>query len=51
MVISGEAYLGVNVLMDLMCLSPAGRLCHARARPARLLLQLFAGPVPDYLLP
>lgn len=43
MVISGEAYLGVNVLMDLMCLSAAGRLCHARARPARLLLASALG--------
>ena len=43
MVIPGEWYIGVNLLMDLLCLSCAGRLCGGRARPVRLLLAAALG--------
>ena len=43
MVVSGELYIGVNLLMDLCCLMAAGRACQARARPGRLLLSAAAG--------
>ena len=43
MVISGEVYIGVNLLMDLCCLAAAGRVCQVRAQPGRLLLSAAAG--------
>lgn len=43
MVIPGEWYIGVNLLMDLACLGAAGRLCGSRARAGRLLLASALG--------
>ena len=45
MVISGEAYIGVNLLLDTLCLAAANRLCRGRARPGRILLSAGLGTV------
>ena len=43
MVIAGEWYVGINVLMDMACLAAAGRLCHLPCRPGRLAAAACAG--------
>jgi len=43
MVIPGEWYISVNMLMDLLCLAAARQLCGARARAGRLLLAAALG--------
>jgi len=43
MVIAGEWYLCVNLLMDLLCLAAVRQLCGSRARPLRLLLAALLG--------
>ena len=43
MVIAGEWYAGVSILMDAACLTAAGRLCGLAAKPGRVLLGACAG--------
>ena len=43
MVIPGEWYMGVSLLMDILCLTLAQRLQGCRARPGRILLSACVG--------
>ena len=43
MVVIGEEYLLMNLLMDTLCLTAAMRLSSLRARPGRVLLSALAG--------
>ena len=43
MVVIGEEYLLMNLLMDTLCLTAAMRLSSLRARPGRVLLAALAG--------
>lgn len=43
MVIAGEWYAGISLLMDTACLTAAGRLCGLPLRPGRVLLGAGAG--------
>ena len=42
MVVIGEEYLLMNLLMDTLCLTAAMRLSSLRARPGRVLLAALA---------
>lgn len=42
-VISGEWYAGVNILLDTVCLAAAGRLCGLRCAPKRVAISACAG--------